>query len=158
MKETLELLLTPGILALGIAMLAIMFRMTHKRIDDLRSQMVSNHNHLSEKLDAVDKRLSEKIDDVDERLSEKIDTVDSGLSEKIDAVDKRLSEKIDAVDKRLSEKIDGADMRLSGMINTLDQQIHGMNQRIDTLNNQFVAHLESHRFSNTYNSTNGLRQ
>lgn len=147
MKETLELLLTPGASILGIAILAIMFRMTHKRIDDLRSQTVSNHNHLSEKLDAVDKRLSEKIG-----------TVDSRLSEKIDAVDKRLSEKIDDVDKRLSEKIDGADMRLSGMINTLDQQIHGMNQRIDTLNNQFVAHLESHRFANTYNSTNGLRQ
>ena len=44
------------------------------------------------------------------------------------------------------------------MINTLDQQIHGMNQRIDTLNNQFVTHLESHRFANTYNSANGLRQ
>ena len=114
MKETLELLLTPGILALGIAMLAIMFRMTHKRIDDLRSQMVSDHNHLSEKLDAVDKRLSENID---------------------------------AVDKRLS-----------GMIHTLEQQILGMNQRMDTLNNQFVTHLESHGFTNTYNSTNGLRQ
>ncbi len=136
MKETLELFLTPGVLALGIAMLAIMFRMTHKRIDDLRSQMVSDHNHLSEKLEVIDHRLSEKID----------------------AVDKRLFEKIDAVDKRLSDKIDAADKRLSGMINTLDQQIHGMNQRIDTFNNQFAAHLESHRFTNTHNRANGVRQ
>ena len=97
MKETLELLLTPGVLALGIAMLAIMLRMTHKRIDDLRSQMVSNHNHLSEKLDTVDRKLSEKID----------------------TLDKRLSEKIGALDKKLSEKIDAVDKRLSGMINTL---------------------------------------
>ena len=110
----MQLLLTPGVLALGIAMLAIMFRTTHKRIDDLRSQLVSDHNHLSQKLEVID--------------------------------------------HRLSEKIDATDKRLSGMINTLDQQIHGMNQRIDTLNNQFVTHLESHRFANTYNSANGLRQ
>ena len=124
MKETLELLLTPGILALGIAMLAIMFRMTHRRIDDLRSQMVSDHNHLSEKLDAVDKRLSESIS----------------------SADKRLSEKIEAVDKRLS-----------GMIDSLEQQIHGMNQRMDNLNNQFVTHLESQRFTDTHHRANGLR-
>ena len=68
MKETLELFLTPGVLALGIAMLAIMFRMTHKRIDDLRSQMVADHNHLSEKLGAVDKRLSENINAVDKNI------------------------------------------------------------------------------------------
>ena len=56
-----ELILTPGVLLL-------IFFLLNRRIDDLRTNMKSDHANLSEQLKLVDQHLSEKIDSIDKRL------------------------------------------------------------------------------------------
>ena len=61
--DSLKEWMTPGLLAIGIAMMTFMFRMTHKRIDDLRSQMSREHDTLAKKVDNLTEVVTKHISD-----------------------------------------------------------------------------------------------
>ena len=61
--DSLKEWVTPGLLAVGIAMMTYMFRMTHKRIDDLRSQMSREHDTLANKVDNLTAVVTKHISD-----------------------------------------------------------------------------------------------
>ena len=61
--DSLKEWITPGLLAIGIAMMTFMFRMTHKRIDDLRSQMSREHDTLEKKVDNLTEVVTKHISD-----------------------------------------------------------------------------------------------
>ena len=61
--DSLKEWVTPGLLAVGIAMMTFMFRMTHKRIDDLRSQMSREHDTLAKKVDNLTEVVTKHISD-----------------------------------------------------------------------------------------------
>ena len=61
----METWITPALLAIGITIMMYMFRLTHKRIDDLRTQMQREHDHLFA-------TLSSKIDNLTEVVTQHV--------------------------------------------------------------------------------------
>ena len=84
--------------------------------------------------------LGKRMDELGKRMDDLKSKVESDLATLTNSFNKR----IDDLDTSLNKRIDDLDTSLNRRIDALEKRIDGMDERIDTLNHNFVRHLEFH--------------